>query len=79
MQWLEENFVDFFYIYWRDTNFRNTREDKELADFVPTLFNEDGVTVNFTMTFHKPYRIGLLVKKSDRIHIDVKMSEEIYN
>jgi hypothetical protein len=29
------------------------------------------MTVNFTMKFSKPYRIGLLVKKSDRLHIDV--------
>ena len=33
------------------------------------------------MKFAKPYRIGLLVKKSDRIHIDVnpKINETFYN
>ena len=50
-----------------------------MLDFTPTIFDEDGMTVNFTMKFSKPYRIGLLVKKSDRIHIDVKMAEEDYN
>ena len=29
------------------------------------------MTVNFTLTFDKPYRIGLLVKKSDRMHMDI--------
>jgi len=28
------------------------------------------MTVNFTMTFEKPYMLGLLLKRSDRIFID---------
>ena len=36
------------------------------------------MTVNFTCTFAKPYKLGLLVKKSDRLHIDVAMSESEY-
>lgn len=79
MKWLEENFHDFFHVYWRDTTYRKTREDLNLADFKPTIFSEDAMTVNFTMKFSKPYRIGLLVKKSDRLHIDVEMSEDRYN
>ena len=76
MKWLEENFYDFFKVYWRDTT---SREDLSLLDFEPTIFNEDTMTVNFTMKFSQPYRIGLLVKKSDRLHIDVAMKEENYN
>jgi len=75
MKWLEENFHDFFDVYWRDTTFRKTKENLQLLDFTPTIFSEDGMTVNFTMKFSKPYRIGLLVKKSDRLHIDVNMTE----
>lgn len=75
MKWLEENFQNFFHVYWRDTTYRTTRENLSLLDFEPTNFDADGMTVNFTMKFSKPYRIGLLVKKSDRIHIDVKMEE----
>ena len=33
------------------------------------------MTVNFTAKFAKPYRLGLLVKKSDRIWIDVCKKE----
>lgn len=79
MKWLEENWREFFNIYWRDTTFRKTKEDLLLLDFTPTIFSEDGMTVNFTMKFSKPYRIGLLVKKSDRLHIDVAMNESQYN
>lgn len=78
MQWLEENFYDFFKIYWRDTTYRKTKEDLDLLDFDAYKFFDDGLTVNFTMKFSKPYRIGLLVKKSDRIHIDVDMPVEEY-
>ena len=78
MKWLEENFYDFFRVYWRDTSYRKTREDLELQDFNATIFSNDSMTVNFTLKFAKPYRIGLLVKKSDRIHIDVQMDESEY-
>lgn len=71
MAWLEQNFHQFFRVYWRDTTYRKSKEDLQLQDFTVTNFNEDGMTVNFTMKFSKPYRIGLLVKKSDRLHIDV--------
>lgn len=82
MYWLEQNFLNLFNVYWRDTTYRDTKENKTLQDFILTDFNEDGMTVNFTMKFSKPYRIGLLVKKSDRIHIDVKEDPEslaLYN
>jgi hypothetical protein len=79
MKWLEENFHDFFNVYWRDTTYRKTKQDLSLLDFKPTIFSEDAMTINFTMKFSKPYRIGLLVKKSDRLHIDVKMDKELYS
>lgn len=72
MRWLEDNFHDFFNVYWRDTTYRKTKQNLTLLDFEPTIFSEDAMTINFTMKFSKPYRIGLLVKKSDRLHIDVK-------
>lgn len=76
MQWVEDNFNNFFHVYWRDTTYRKTKQDLSLLDFNPTHYDKDGMTVNFTMKFSKPYRIGLLVKKSDRLHIDVKCQEE---
>lgn len=78
MKWLEENFNDFFKIYWRDTQYRKTQENLDLLDFKATNFSSDAMTVEFTITFAKPYRIGLLVKKSDRLHIDVNMENEAY-
>lgn len=61
-----------FRVYWRDTMASKTQEDLALQDFVINDYNtRDNQTINFTMTFHKPYMIGLLLKKSDRLHIDV--------
>ena len=76
MAWLEVNFHDFFRVYWRDTTYRKTREDLPFLDFETTRFSEDAMTVNFTARFEKPYRLGLLVKKSDRIWIDVCKNED---
>jgi hypothetical protein len=73
MTWLSEEgrFFDMFRVYWRDTMASKTQEDLALEDFAITDYGDDNVTINFTMTFHKPYMIGLLLKKSDRLHIDV--------
>jgi hypothetical protein len=73
MKWLEENFDDFFDIYWMDSKIPKTRQ--ELMDFNATYFSEDAMTVNFTMKFFKPYEIGLFTKKSDKLYIDRKMNE----
>jgi hypothetical protein len=74
MEWLSEEgrFFDMFRVYWRDTMASKTQEDLLLKDFNITDYGKDNQTINFTMTFHKPYMIGLLLKKSDRLHIDVE-------
>jgi len=79
MKWVEEHFNDFFKIYWRDTDYRKTKENLQLLDFKPTNFSADAMTIDFEIRFSKPYRVGLLVKKSDRLHIDVQMEESQYN
>lgn len=66
------NFYRMFNIYWRDINYKENREDKKLLDFVVDEWGwqGDNMTINFTMTFDKPYMLGLLLKKSDRLYID---------
>jgi len=61
-----------FNIYWRDTEYRTNKMNHTFLEFETTHFQDDNMTVNFTMTFVEPYSIGLLRKKSDRIHIDVR-------
>ena len=61
-----------FRVYWRDTMASKTNEDLKFEDFDITFWNfTDQQTIRFHMTFKKPYMIGLLLKKSDRVHIDV--------
>ena len=61
-----------FRVYWRDTLASKTNEDILFDDFEITDFNTtDNMTIQFHMEFEKPYMIGLLLKKSDRVHIDV--------
>jgi len=66
------NFYRMFNIFWRDINYRENEEDKKLLDFVVDEWGwkDDDMTVNFTMTFEKPYELGLLLKKSDKLWID---------
>lgn len=60
-------------IYWRDTDYMNNRKDNKLADFqIDDYGSKDNRTVNFTLTFFEPYMIGLLVKITDKLFMDVK-------
>jgi hypothetical protein len=58
-----------FRVFWRDTMASKTQEDLALKDFQIWQYGADNRTIYFNMTFHKPYMIGLLLKKSDRLHI----------
>jgi hypothetical protein len=80
MTWLSENYYDMFDVYWRDTVYNTNKQNRTLLEFNFTTFGyrlgidggQDNMTCNFTMTFATPYMVGLLVKKSDRLYIDVK-------
>ena len=75
MVWLEANFYDLFDIYWRDTTYGKrggNNANHTLADFMITDYGSDGQTLKFTMEFDEPYLLGLLIKKSDRLHIDIR-------
>lgn len=71
MVYLKANFYDMFEVYWHDINYKDNKEDLKLLDFVVDDFgSSDSMTLNFTMTFEKPYMLGLLLKRSDKVFID---------
>jgi hypothetical protein len=75
MTWLKNgsNFFNFMNIYWRDTAYMDNFKNNSLLDFhVDDWGSKDNRTINFTMTFAEPYMIGLLVKISDKLFMDVK-------
>ena len=76
MTWFKSNnsnFYNFMKIYWRDTNYMNTYANNTPHDFhVDDYGSLDNRTINFTLTFAEPYMIGLLVKISDKLFMDVK-------
>jgi hypothetical protein len=75
MTWLKtgDNFFKFMDIYWRDTNYMDNFKNNSLLDFhVDDWGSKDNRTINFTMTFAEPYMIGLLVKITDKLFMDVK-------
>lgn len=86
--WLEDNFYLMFNIYFRDTEYHkrgSLKTNHTLKDFELTKFSRDNRTVNFTMVFDEPYLLGLLIKKSDKLYIDVrdgykdvKMHEDLF-
>ena len=39
----------------------------------------DNQTLNFTMTFEKPYMVGLLIKKQDKLYLELKEDYNVTN
>jgi len=72
MTFMEEKFFSMFNIFYRDTTYRENKKNHTLLDFAIDDFSDDMQTINFTMTFNEPYRLGLLIKKSDKLYIEVK-------
>jgi hypothetical protein len=70
MEFLEEEFGNLFSVYWTDTEYKQNKEKRQLKDFVVTDWGTlDNRTIAFNLTFEKPYRIGLLLKRSDKLVI----------
>lgn len=67
-----DNFYKMFDFYYHDINYRTNNEDIKLRNLVVDEWGWQGdeMTINFTMTFDKPYMLGLLLKKSDKLFID---------
>jgi hypothetical protein len=75
MKWVEQEFYNMFNIFWRDTTYNKRAGNKEnhtLSDFSITEWGADNQTIKFTMDFDEPYLLGLLIKKSDRLFIEVR-------
>lgn len=73
MTWLQANFNNVFKYYWTDTDYTTNLKQNSFLDFEVTNWGaKDNMTVNFTMTFAKPYQIGLLHKKSDLLAFQLK-------
>jgi hypothetical protein len=69
MTWMQDNFDALFLYYWTDTDYIVNKIQQKFKNFEVTNYgwNDDSMTINFTMTFFQPYYIGLLNKKSDNL------------
>lgn len=67
------NFNQMFKYFWTDTDFNINKMQQTFKDFEVTNWGgQDNMTINFTMTFFKPYIIGLLKKKSDLLKFEIR-------
>lgn len=77
MNWLSQHFDEVFTYFWTDTDYITNKEEKKFKNFtVDNWGSKDNMTINFTMTFFKPYDIGLLNKKSDFLKFRLKKGYE---
>lgn len=72
LTYVKDNFYDLFDVYVKNNTWVRHNQTMNVKDFMITNLGEDGRTVNFTVVFDKPYMLGLLVKKNDRLYVHMK-------
>jgi len=72
LTFVKENWDAMFDVYIKNVTFRAHNKTMPILDFNITHLGEDNMTMNFTATFDRPYLLGLLVKKSDKLYIHLK-------
>jgi hypothetical protein len=76
LTFVKENWDAMFDVYIKNVTFRKHNTTWPLLDFEFTSlggeYGNDSMTMNFTATFHQPYMLGLLVKKSDKLYVHLK-------
>lgn len=70
--YVKENFNALFDVYVRNTTYIKHNTTMKVKDFKFTHLPSDNRTMNFTVVFDRPYMLGLLVKKSDRLYVHMK-------
>jgi len=61
-----------FDVYVKNVTFRTHNTTTPLLDFKFTHLGEDAMTMNWTAKFYRPYMLGLLMKKSDKLYIHLR-------
>jgi hypothetical protein len=72
LSFVAANFYDLFDVYVKNNTWVTHNQTMEVKDFIITDLGDDGRTLNFTVVFDKPYMLGLLVKKNDRLYVHLK-------
>lgn len=72
LTFVKENWDSMFDVYIKNVTYRAHNTTMPLLDFNITHLGEDNMTMNFTCTFDRPYLLGLLVKKSDKLYVHMK-------
>ena len=73
MTFISNNFSDIFDIYWTDTEFRTNKQKRNLTEFKITSYGQrDNRSIDFWLEFEKPYEIGLLLKRSDKLYVNIR-------
>jgi hypothetical protein len=68
-----EHFEEMFDIFLKNVSYRELKAPMDLLSYeFPKPMHNDSMTMNMTCTFFEPYMLGLLVKKSDRLYIQMK-------
>jgi len=69
---VKEHFDTMFDVYIKNVTFRVHNQTMYLKDFKILELDDDQMTMNYQAEFYEPYKLGLLMKKSDKLYIHLK-------
>lgn len=72
LTFVKEHWDEMFDVYIKNVTFRKHNTTMNLIDFEIQRLHDDNMTMTYQATFHDPYMLGLLMKKSDKLYIHLK-------
>ena len=72
LTFVKEHWDEMFDVYIKNVTFRKHNSTMKLIDFEIQTLHDDNMTMTYQATFHDPYMLGLLMKKSDKLYIHLK-------
>lgn len=71
LSFVKDHFWELFDVYVRNVSYKELNRTMNVKDFKITRMEND-TTIFFNITFFEPYKLGLLKKRPDRLHIQLK-------
>ena len=69
---MRDHWDELFDVYVKNNTYRIHNQTMPLLDFNITALGDDGMTMNYSAKFYRPFMLGLLQKKSDSLFIHMK-------
>lgn len=72
LTFVEQHWNEMFDVYIKNVTFRDHNTTMRVKEFIFTNLSSNETVMYYNATFYEPYKLGLLLKKSDKLYIHLK-------